>query len=285
MTSSHAVLAVPASLWREPALLSVLAQRDIGSLFRRVQQVTGASQSRIGALVGLSQAQVSEVISGKRKVTSVDVYARIVTGLGITDPARTCLFLGREVTTLTPETVSLSAYADVTAIYPSRISFASAVRVQDLLSGARTVRACGLSLNLICQHYSDTDLLRIASETKLQLLLLDPRGEAIRAREQEECQRSGTLSNLNELNLDVLAGITRRLPSSAAANLEVGLYDETIRFNLIFIDERTCIAQPYLPTARGVDSPTFVVERRGATGLYPTFERVFDSLWQKRKPL
>jgi hypothetical protein len=108
---------------------------------------------------------------------------------------------------------------------------------------------------------------------------------AIRAREKEEGHRPGTLSQLTELNLDVLARIARLLPPSLAGNLQVGLYDETIRFNLLFIDRHTCIAQPYLPTARGVDSPTLIIKRRGSQGLYPTFEHVFDSLWDKRKVL
>ena len=40
--------------------------------------------------------------------------------------------------------------------------------------------------------------------------------------------------------------------------------------------------QPYLPETRGVDSPTFLIHRSSATfGLFPTFEQVFTSLWDR----
>jgi hypothetical protein len=39
------------------------------------------------------------------------------------------------------------------------------------------------------------------------------------------------------------------------------------------------VVQPYLSTARGVESPTFVLRRRGRRqGLYPVFEQMFEWL-------
>ncbi len=40
--------------------------------------------------------------------------------------------------------------------------------------------------------------------------------------------------------------------------------------------------QPYLPNARGVDSPTFLAERNPTgAGLYGTFEEIFTALWER----
>jgi hypothetical protein len=79
---------VPSVSWHHPEILDVLARRDIGQLFRIMQRATGAAQTQLGIIAGLSQAQVSEIMSGARKVTSVDVLARIVGGFEIPEPAR-----------------------------------------------------------------------------------------------------------------------------------------------------------------------------------------------------
>lgn len=85
---------LPEQFWADDTTIEVLAQRDIGQLFRIVQRTSGATQTRVGVAVGLSQAQVSEIMSGSRNVSSVDVLSRIVSGLDIPEPARSVLFLG-----------------------------------------------------------------------------------------------------------------------------------------------------------------------------------------------
>ena len=64
-----------------PEVRSILAERDIGGLFRAVK-ATGISYRRIAALVGMSQSEVSEIISGRR-VLAYNVLVRIAEGLGI----------------------------------------------------------------------------------------------------------------------------------------------------------------------------------------------------------
>ncbi len=61
-------------------------------------------------------------------------------------------------------------------------------------------------------------------------------------------------------------------------------YSETIRFNIVLIDNTVGVIQPYMPGLRGVDSPTFVLHRRWPDlGLFPMFEAVFCSLWATSK--
>lgn len=286
-------ITLPASTWEQPDVLDVLARRDVGHLFRIVQKATGATQTQIGIATGLSQAQVSEVMSGSRKITSVEVLARIVTGLRIADPARMTLMLGQRQPTppapprhaIPPEAIGQlgsQRFADVTAIFPSRSAFASAMPVHTLFDQAKSIRAAGLSLNLLCQQYSDTGLTQlVANGTQLHCLLLDPRGEAIKRREREERYEPGFLSSLNDLNIGVLRRVQDGLPDHARGNMQVALYDETVRFNIFMIDETLCVVQPYLPHSRGVDSPTFVIERQtDQLGLYSMFEQVYTSIWE-----
>lgn len=85
-------LQVPDSLWSDTTVRTALHQRDVGALFRHISRLTGASQTRIGAAVGLEQGYVSRVMAG-RKVTSIDVLERIADGCRMPDAARMALGL------------------------------------------------------------------------------------------------------------------------------------------------------------------------------------------------
>ncbi|MBM7082028.1 helix-turn-helix domain-containing protein [Micromonospora humidisoli] len=85
-------LRIPEDAWSHGEVLNVLAVRDIGGLFRWITRLTGASQSRIGAAVGLEQGYVSRIMAG-RKVTSIDVLERIADGCRMPDQARTTMGL------------------------------------------------------------------------------------------------------------------------------------------------------------------------------------------------
>ncbi|WP_206699738.1 DUF5919 domain-containing protein [Actinomadura sp. RB99] len=183
----------------------------------------------------------------------------------------------------TADRIGPGTYADVTAVYPTRAEFSFAHPPHELLDGATTIRAAGLSLNLLCQQYPDQRLARLIEDgTTLQALFLDPEGQAIRAREQEEGYTDNHLTTLTRLNIEVLTRLRKRLSPEAQERLSVAVYDETIRFNITLVDDRLCVMQPYLPQARGVDSPTFLAERDSTgTGLYATFEEIFRSLWTR----
>jgi len=68
-------------LYDSPEMRAILGERDIGALFRAVKG-TGVSYRTIAALVGMSQSEVSEIISGRR-VHSYDVLVRVAQGLGV----------------------------------------------------------------------------------------------------------------------------------------------------------------------------------------------------------
>jgi hypothetical protein len=282
-------------------MLDALAARDIAQVFRLVQRETRVSQTHLGVATGLSQAQVSEIICGSRRVTSVEVLSRIATGLCMSSRARVALLLGdRDHEPALPavgvpdqrpagkpgDDVLSERFSDLTAIYPSRSEFTSKMPPCALFDCAREIRAAGLSLNLICQQYADTQLAQIVRDgARLRLLFLDPAGASIRAREAEEDQQAGQLSALTALNLQGVLRVRDKLPADVRERIEVATYDQPIRFNITLINGELCIAQPYLPHARGVEAPTMVINKRWpSAGLYPVFERTFDELWDGGQP-
>lgn len=175
-------------------------------------------------------------------------------------------------------------FADVDAVFPSRSEFLSQVPPQVLFDEASEILAAGLSLNLICQQYSE-DRLRdqIEAGTTVECLFLAPYGKAIAAREQEEGYPPGHLSALTEMNIQILEQRVRnRLSDTARGRLDVATYDECIRFNIVLVDHQVGIVQPYLPGARGVESPTFVLQKNSSgRGLFASFERTFA--WLKER--
>ncbi|MFC4012701.1 DUF5919 domain-containing protein [Nonomuraea purpurea] len=176
--------------------------------------------------------------------------------------------------------------ADVTAVFSSRSAFSSAYPASTMFDGANEINAAGLSLNIICQSYPDHQLRRLLdSGTRIRCLFLDPKGQAIRAREAEERYTDGTLTTLTALNITMLTRLRDRLETASAQRLELHVYDETIRFNLLIVDRALCVVQPYLPQSRGVDSPTFVIkDNTAAEGLFPVFGQVFRDMWERSKP-
>jgi Domain of unknown function (DUF5919) len=177
-------------------------------------------------------------------------------------------------------------FAGIAGVYATRSEFMSRVPIQDLFDGASEIRSSGLSLNLICQQYGDSRLCRLVEHgTTVRCLFLDPSGSAIAEREKEEGYSHGELAALTEMNIKTLNDrVRRRLTEEASRRLFLSTYNEVIRFNIVLIDDRVCIMQPYLPAVRGIDSPTFVITNNGSDGLYETFAEVFDSLWERGKP-
>ncbi|GAB3990544.1 hypothetical protein GCM10029978_118700 [Actinoallomurus acanthiterrae] len=177
--------------------------------------------------------------------------------------------------------------AGVAAVFSTRAEFTYAMPPQVMFDDATDIRAAGLSLNLLCQQYPDQRLRRLVeSGTRLECLFLDPDGDAIKARECEEGYTDHYLSTLTKLNIEVLARVRDRLPAEARDRLSLAVYDETIRFGLVLIDAATCVMQPYLPQARGVDSPTFLLRRDpGGVGLYNTFEQIYRELSERSRPV
>ncbi|MEV0805323.1 DUF5919 domain-containing protein [Micromonospora sp. NPDC050200] len=175
---------------------------------------------------------------------------------------------------------------DLVAVFSSRSEFSTHLPPDLLLGGVKRVRAVGLSLNLLTQGFADSrwrDL--IEGGGRISCLFLDPAGSAIEAREAEEGFPAGQLSGLTKLNIETLMRVRDRLPESLRDHMKLAVYDDTLRFNVVLADD-VCVAQPYLPESRGVDSPAFLVRRRQDRAcLYPVFEQFFETQWERGRQL
>lgn len=175
------------------------------------------------------------------------------------------------------------ATADVVAVFPTRSQFVAEMPPGELFDGAQRIQMVGLSLNLLCQQYPDKALIEmLESGGIVECLFLAPDGRHIAAREQEEGLAVGTLSTLTRINIDTMRRVAGKLSDETRGNLRIKTYDETVRFNISLIDNAKCVVQPYLPDARGVESPTLVLQRKLDTpGLFDTFAQVFISMWER----
>ncbi|MEU0542608.1 DUF5919 domain-containing protein [Nocardia sp. NPDC005978] len=185
---------------------------------------------------------------------------------------------------LWPESSPRHQFADVEAVFATRAEFIQAMPPRELFQNAQTIDMAGLSLNTLCQQYSDRDLAElVASGTTIRCLFLEPHGLHITAREQEEGHDPGVLSSLTEINIRGLIRARNKVRERESGEILLRTYDQPIRFNITVIDRRTCITQPYLPSARGVESPTFVARRGDQPGIFDTFAQVFESMWVSGK--
>lgn len=182
-----------------------------------------------------------------------------------------------------PPTRTETGMAGVEAVYATRLDFLRAMPVQELFAGAKQIDMAGLSLNMLCQQTADSDIVRLVEGgARLRCLFLDPAGASIRARELEEGHPAGLLTNLTDTNIRTLERIRSRVGAAATGALEIRVYDAPIRFNITLVDA-LCVMQPYMPAARGVESPTFIACRTPDPGIYSTFSAVFETMWAEGK--
>ncbi|MFD6949574.1 hypothetical protein A6A08_07495 [Nocardiopsis sp. TSRI0078] len=80
-------ITIPAWAWEREETRRVLCERDIAGLLR-LAQAHGVSQTRIASATGVAQGRVSEILSGRRTVSSLRLIERIADGLGMPNPSR-----------------------------------------------------------------------------------------------------------------------------------------------------------------------------------------------------
>jgi hypothetical protein len=182
---------------------------------------------------------------------------------------------------------STDAIAGLRAVYPTRTQFLAAHPLDQLFAHATDICMSGLSLNLLCQQYPDTEIIRLLSNgVSIRCLFLKPGGHHISDREAEEHHAPQVLSNLTTSNIHTLQRIQTGLSEEVAGRLQMRLYDDPVRFNIMRINSAIAIVQLYLPGARGVESPTLVIEKRDATNeLFGVFSNLFEYYWDRGEPV
>ncbi len=70
-------------MWAHPGLRAAAVAEDWPTLLKAWRTLTRTNQSKLGAIIGLSQPDISAIENRRRTVTSVEVRQRIIDGLGI----------------------------------------------------------------------------------------------------------------------------------------------------------------------------------------------------------
>ncbi|MEV8600229.1 helix-turn-helix domain-containing protein [Streptomyces griseoviridis] len=124
-------IGLPDWAWERADVRQALRARDMGAVFRHVQQYAGASQARIAMATGMTQARVNEIINRRREVSRLDVYERIADGLRMPDDARHLMGLaaGRERRS-GGAAFDLAAFPEVVRVYAAQSSAAEEIQQQ-----------------------------------------------------------------------------------------------------------------------------------------------------------
>lgn len=188
---------LPDWAWQNSDVREALRARDVGSVFRSVQQ-HGISQARIAAATGMTQARVNEIINRRREVVRLDVYERIAEGLAMPDDARHLLGLAaaREARGGGPA-FDLAAFPEVVRVYSSQAAAASEVRQQAAAAKEVDVLAVrGLGLIGLNDSLLRSSLSR-GSEAgpRVRILMLDPEAPALAVRAAEIGESTESLAS------------------------------------------------------------------------------------------
>lgn len=204
---------LPGWAWERTEVRQALRARDMGAVFRHVQQYAGASQARIATAAGMTQARVNEIINGRREVSRLDVYERIADGLRMPDDARHLLGLAasREKRTGGPA-FDLAAFPEVVRVYAAQSSAAEEIQQQAREAAELDVLAVrGLGLIGLNDSLLRACLPREQGGRglRVRVALLDPDSDALTQRAAEIGESAESLASgvrLTEARLKELAG-------------------------------------------------------------------------------
>lgn len=227
----HAVsdpVMLPPWAWERAEVRHALLTRDIGEVFRAVQKYSGASQARIAAATGLSQARVNEVINGRREVTRLDVFERIADGLAVPDDARRILGLAPARARTDRDSANLAAFPEVARVYEDQDAARSEIAtLAETATRIDVLAVRGLGLLGLNDSLLRTRLDR-GTVCTLRVLLLDPDSPATATRAAE----------VGESVESFAAGIRMTLSRlSGQPGVTVCLYDQVPVWRVIRLDD------------------------------------------------
>ncbi|MFI5754300.1 helix-turn-helix domain-containing protein [Streptomyces sp. NPDC051569] len=266
---------LPVWAWERAEIRQALRARDIGAAFRHVQRYGGVSQARIAAAVDMTQSRVSEIISGRREVSRLDVYERIADGLGMPDDARHLLGLaaGREKRT-GGAAFDLAAFPEVVRVYSAQAAAREEIRYQARSAAQLDVLAVR-GLGLIGLNDS---LLRAClpreqggKGLRVRVLLLDPDSAALARRAAEIGESAESLASgvrLTEARLRELAD---------TADVRVYRYGLLPTWRVIRMDS-TMFVGAFDAGWEGHESATYKVTETAGGPLFRGFCRMFEAI-------
>ncbi|WP_405436669.1 helix-turn-helix domain-containing protein [Streptomyces avidinii] len=273
MTTPLVPTTLPDWAWERADVRQALRARDVGAVFRHVQQYSGASQARIAAAVGMTQARVNEIINRRREVSRLDVYERIADGLNMPDDARHLLGLAASREKRSGGAAfDLAAFPEVVRVYSAQASAREEIQQQaraakelDILA-VRGLGLIGLNDSMLRAHLGRPD-----GGLRVRVLLLDPESPALAQRAAEIGESAESLASgvrLAEARLRELSGI---------CDIEVYRYGMLPTWRLIRTDS-TLFVGAFDAGWEGHESATYKVMETPHGPLYRGFRRMFEAV-------
>lgn len=275
MTASLVSIELPDWAWERAEVRQALRARNIGAVFRYVRQYAGASQSRIAAATGMTQARVNEIINGRREVIRLDVYERIADGLCMPDDARHLLGLAASREKRAGGAAfDLAAFPEVVRVYAAQNSAAAEMQQQAREAQELDVLAVrGLGLIGLNDSLLRACLPRESGGKGLRarVALLDPDSDALAHRAAEIGESAEALAGgvrLAEARLRELAG---------ACDIGVWRYRAMPTWRLIRMDS-TMFVGAFDAGWEGHESATYKVMETPHGPLFRGFRRMFEAV-------
>jgi hypothetical protein len=145
-----------------------------------------------------------------------------------------------------------------------------------LFAERRALLDIGLSLSSISMNLGTGRLGKKLEEdgVDISLYFLDPNGKFVYQRELEEGYHNGELSALTKTSI---SAVRRAINGTTNAHkCTIRVYDCPLRYNIYIFDDNVAVLQFYGASARGVDSPCFIVKKTAQGGLFDFARNNFD---------
>ena len=273
MTTPLVPTSLPDWAWERADVRQALRARDVGAVFRHVQQYGGASQARIAAAVGMTQARVNEIINRRREVSRLDVYERIADGLNMPDDARHLLGLAASREKRSGGAAfDLAAFPEVVRVYSAQASAREEIQQQaraaselDILA-VRGLGLIGLNDSMLRAHLGRPD-----GGLKVRVLLLNPESAALVQRAAEIGESAESLAS------GVRLAEARLRELSPICNIEVYRYATLPTWRLIRTGS-TLFVGAFDAGWEGHESATYKVMATPHGPLYRGFRRMFEAV-------
>ncbi|KUH38980.1 MULTISPECIES: helix-turn-helix domain-containing protein [Streptomyces] len=266
---------LPGWAWEHAGVRQALRVRDIGAVFRHVQQYTGASQARIATAAGMTQARVNEIINGRREVSRLDVYERIAHGLRMPDGARHLLGLAAGGERCGDGAAyDLAAFPEVVRVYAAQSSAAQDIRNQTSEARELDVLAVrGLGLIGLNDSLLRTCLSRRTGGKgiRVRVALLDPESPVLARRAAEIGESAESLASgvcLAEARLRELTDV---------CDISVYRYRTLPTWRVIRTDA-TMFVGAFDTGWEGHESATYKVMETPQGPLFRGFRRMFEAV-------
>ncbi|MFD9207722.1 helix-turn-helix domain-containing protein [Streptomyces sioyaensis] len=275
MPTALVPIELPEWAWQRAEVRDALRERNMGAVFRRVQQYGGASQTRIATAVAMTQARVNEIINGRREITRLDVFERIADGLSMPDDARHLLGLASTHGTRSGgRAFDLAAFPEVVRVYATQAAASEDVRQLATSAQQLDVLAVrGLGLVGLKDSLLRPSLTRPRGQPtpQLRVLLLNPESPALAVRAAEIGESTESLSG----GIKLAEARLREL--SSACDLQVYRYQMRPTWRIIRLDD-TLFVSAFDSGWEGHESATYKIMKTPTGPLHRGFQRMFASM-------